>query len=45
MQLETDSKDNRFVNAENVRITIVNASDRDPATDWAGTDVIRIQAY
>lgn len=43
--MQKDSPDHLYVDVENVRITYVPAKDRSPAADWAGSDVIRIQAY
>ena len=43
--LSTDTAGNLYVDIENVRITYVCAAHRRPDTEWAGTDVLRIQAY
>lgn len=39
----TDSKGNEYVNVNNARITIVKK--RSESKDWAGTTVLRFQAY
>lgn len=45
MQIKTDGSRNPYVEVSNVRITHVPRSQRQSAKDWAGSDVIRIQAY
>ena len=45
MKLQRDSKDHLYAEVENIRITYIRASDREPNKDWAGFDVIRVQAY
>lgn len=45
MKIETDERGNCFVDVSNVRITWVQAETRDPGTDWASGDVLRIQVY
>jgi hypothetical protein len=41
----TDGSQHVYVEVDNVRLTFVPASDRSEAKDWAGKDVIRIQAH
>ena len=43
--LKTDGSGHLYAEVENIRITYVPASDRKPEADWAGSDVLRIQAY
>jgi hypothetical protein len=43
--LQTDGSGHLDAEVENIRITYVSASDRKPEADWAGSDVLRIQAY
>ncbi|MGC8605227.1 MAG: hypothetical protein ACP5VS_16290 [Desulfomonilaceae bacterium] len=45
MQIQKDGSGNPYVEVGNVRITYVPRSQRQSAKDWAGSDVIRIQAY
>jgi len=40
----TDSTGHVFVEVDNVRITYVPSRDRTAAANWAGSDVIRVQA-
>jgi hypothetical protein len=44
MKIQKDSKDQIYTEIENVRITYVPATGRGGDKDWAGSDVIRIQA-
>lgn len=43
--MTSDSAGHLYVDVENVRVTYVPAKDRSTEADWAGSDVIRIQAY
>ena len=43
--MQRDSANHVFVEVENIRITYVPATDRAPNSDWAGSDVLRFQAY
>lgn len=43
--LERDGSGHLFAEVENLRITYIPASDRTEDQNWAGSDVIRIQAY
>lgn len=45
MQIQKDSSRNPYLEVGNVRITYVPRNQRQSAKDWAGSDVIRIQAY
>jgi hypothetical protein len=45
MEIQTDSAGNEFVEVGNIRITLVLAEKRDTEKDWAGSPVLRIQAY
>ncbi len=45
MQIQNDGPGNPYVEVSNVRITYVPRNQRQSAKDWAGSDVIRIQAY
>lgn len=45
MELKEDGPGHLFAEVENIRITYVPAKDRQPAADWAGSDVLRVQAY
>ena len=40
-----DGSGNLYIDVANLRITYQPASRRDASQDWAGTDVIRVQAY
>lgn len=47
MPIETPPRDSRnhvYVEVENCRLTFVPAADRAESKNWAGSDVIRIQA-
>ncbi len=44
MKTQKDSKDHIYAEIENVRVTYIPAKDRDGSKDWAGSDVIRVQA-
>jgi len=43
--LSTDRSNNQFIEVGNLRITFIPSSNRDPTKDWAGSHVIRFQAY
>lgn len=43
--IQFDSRDNIFVDLENIRISYVESSNRSSDKDWPGADVLRIQAY
>jgi hypothetical protein len=45
MSLNRDGKEHLYAEVENIRITYIPATDRTPQADWAGSDVIRVQAY
>jgi hypothetical protein len=45
MKTHKDSKGHIYADVENIRVTYIPASDRDASKDWAGSDVIRVQAY
>lgn len=40
-----DGSGHAYTRVDNIRITYVPARDRDEAKNWAGSDVLRIQAY
>ncbi len=40
-----DKAGNWYEEVDNIRITYVPAADRSREADWAGSDVIRMQAY
>jgi hypothetical protein len=42
MSTRTDGKGHVYVNVENIRITHIAASDRDPEKDYVGSDVFGI---
>ncbi len=44
MNIEIDTKGNKYIQIENVRITYVNKIRRPVAKNWSNQDVIRIQA-
>ena len=43
--VQKDSRDNIFVELENIRISYVKQSNRGLDKDWPEADVLRIQAY
>jgi len=45
MQIHADSAGDRYVEINNVRVTLVLAKDRPQGKDWAGQAVLRVQAY
>jgi hypothetical protein len=45
VKIKKDGSENLFTDVENIRITYQPKSKRSPEKDWAGSDVIRIQAY
>ncbi len=45
MTMQKDSSNHPFKKVENLRVTFIPAKDRAPDKDWAGYDVLRIQAY
>jgi len=45
MKMETDSKNNKYIDLDNIRLTLVKGEKRKPEKDWYGSDVLRIQAY
>lgn len=40
-----DSAGHLYADVDNIRITYIPSTDRDQNSDWAGSDVIRVQAY
>jgi hypothetical protein len=42
---ERDNANHIYTEVENIRITYVPARDREEAKNWAGSDVLRVQAY
>jgi hypothetical protein len=45
MSLSKDSRGHLYAEVDNIRVTYIPAADRAPGADWAGSDVIRVQAY
>jgi hypothetical protein len=45
MKTQKDSKGHIYADVENIRVTYIPAKDREGSKDWAGSDVIRVQAY
>jgi hypothetical protein len=43
--LEKDKADHSYIEIENIRLTYIPVADRSQNKDWAGSDVMRIQAY
>jgi len=43
--IKLDSKENFYVDIDNVRITIVKKENRKAESNWSGKDTLRIQAY
>ncbi len=43
--IEQDEPGHNFIEIENIRLTYISAADRSQDKDWAGSDVMRIQAY
>jgi len=43
--MKKDQANHLYTEVENIRITYVPAKDRGKDADWAGSDVIRLQAY
>ena len=43
--MQRDSRGHLFADVSNLRITYIPASDRSDETDWADSDVLRVQAY
>ena len=44
-QIKEDSSGNPYVDAGNIRITYVPQGSRAANLDWAGSDIVRVQAY
>lgn len=44
MEVNIDSKGNKYIEVENIRITFVKQATRSSAKNWPGEDVLRIQA-
>ncbi|MCU7490541.1 MAG: hypothetical protein HF312_02660 [Ignavibacteria bacterium] len=42
--MDRDSKNHFYLEVDNIRVTYIPSQDRAPNRDWAGCDVIRIQA-
>lgn len=45
MTTKLDKSGNRYLETGNLRLTFIDASKRAAKKDWAGQDVVRIQAY
>ena len=45
MNIEFDSKNNKYIDLKNIRISYVDHKNRPVNKNWPGADVIRIQAY
>lgn len=45
MAIQKDGSNHPFKKAGNIRVTFIPAKDRAPDKNWAGSDVLRIQAY
>ena len=45
MEIKIDSKQNKYIEIDNLRITYVKRINRSTIKDWPEADVIRIQAY
>ncbi len=45
MTIQRDSKNQPYVDVENLRITGVSNNTRDPDKQWGQSDMIRFQAY
>jgi hypothetical protein len=45
MKTQKDSKGHIYADVETIRVTYIPAQDREGSKDWAGSDVIRVQAY
>lgn len=45
MTIQEDTRGHIYAEVENIRVTYIPAKDRDGSKDWAGADVIRLQAY
>ena len=43
--MPTDQAGHEWERVGNVRVTFIPQHERDPGKDWAGADVLRIQAY
>ena len=43
--IQRDGANHLFTEVENIRITYVPARDREEVDNWAGSDVLRVQAY
>jgi hypothetical protein len=43
--MEKDKNSHIYMEVSNIRITYVPSADRTENSDWAGHDVLRIQAY
>jgi len=42
---DRDNSNHVFTEVQNIRITYVPSGDRAEAKNWAGSDVLRVQAY
>jgi len=45
MKTQKDNKGHIYADVGNIRVTYIPARDRDASKEWAGSDVIRVQAY
>ena len=45
MTTQTDGSGNIYADIANVRVTYVPAKNRSQASNWAGSDVLRVQSY
>lgn len=45
MKIQADGKGQPYIDVGNLRITLVHKDMRELGKDWAGSHVIRIQAY
>ena len=45
MKTQKDGRGHIYADVENIRVTYIPAKDRDENKEWAGSDVIRVQAY
>lgn len=45
METKRDSKNNIYIEVENLRISYIEQQSRSSLKDWPNSDVLRIQAY
>jgi hypothetical protein len=45
MNIKTDTKNNKYIELDNLRITYVKRENRHSKKDWPEADVLRFQAY